>query len=168
MGKEFILGTLLWCFGHRMTIALDSKGTFWVLGSISLTPKRLVCKKPRIRVLISFFLGYPGRTSCPCSLFLRERFRVHDLWHLLRLHLSKFGECPVYLIVEKQVSMWLRVQALGSDHEGSDPSSTPSKLCDFGQLIELFFLGLLWDGGNNSTYWHPVVDRIEGLEGYRH
>lgn len=65
---------------------------------------------------------------------------MHDLWRLLRLRLSKFGERPGYLIVEKQVSMWLRVQALESDHEGSNPSSTPSKLCDFGQFLELFFL----------------------------
>lgn len=37
---------------------------------------------------------------------LRERSGVHDLWRLLRLRLSKFGERPGYLIVEKQVSMW--------------------------------------------------------------
>lgn len=79
------------------------------------------------------------RTSCPCRLFLKERFGIPDLWRLLRLSLSKVGKCPVYLIVEKQAIMWLRAWALKSDHEGSNPSSTLSQLYDFGQFSESFF-----------------------------
>lgn len=68
------------------------------------------------------------RTPRPGRLLLKERFGSHDVRRLLRLLLSRVGKRPVYLIVEKQVSMWLRAWALKSDHEGSNPSSTPSQL----------------------------------------
>lgn len=139
MDKEFILESQLWCFHHRKTVTLDCKGTLWVLESISLTPKCLVCKRWRIRVLVSsFLLGYLVRNLCPCSLFFKERFGIHDHQSLLRLSLSKVGKGLGYL-VEKQGNMCLRVWTLKSDHICSNPGSTPSKLCDFVHFINISF-----------------------------
>lgn len=85
-----------------MTALLDCKGVLWVLESISLSPKCVVCKRQRMRVLIPFyFLMIPGGNLM--SLFLKERLGILDLWSLLRLSVSKVGKCQVYFIFEKRV-----------------------------------------------------------------
>lgn len=86
-----------------MTIKLDSKRTLWVLESISLPAKCLVCQNQRIQVLVPAFLGgYLVRTLCPCALYLQERFGIHNVRSVLGLSLSKVVRYLVYLIVERK------------------------------------------------------------------
>lgn len=151
MDKEFIFGNLLCCFGHRMTAPLDCKGTLWVLEFISLTPKCLVYKRQRISVFIlSFLLGYLMKTLYPC--FLRKG--------LLRVSLSKVDKCQVYQIVEKQVSMWLRVWTLKSDHFRFKSWTCSFKAIWLWTICWIFFR-LLWNGDKNSIYCIRLLTELK-------